>query len=145
MGALTAGERDILRRAGFIPREIKDFNNAVDINGDPQRLNFKASNFQDMIKNRIRRVVSLKKAGWSDHRIAYLIGSYYSEKHRSKRTAFDMLQVEQSISVGQKKETDNSLARRLLKLSRIRATLGMSYSRGIKPTVIPRNIPKRPD
>ncbi len=145
MGALTPKEREILRQAGFIPREIKEFNEAIDVNGNPQDLNFSASNFQDMIRNRIRRVRSLKKAGWSDRQIAYLIGSYYSEKHRSHRTSFDFLQVEQSPVAGQKKETDNSLARRLLKLARIRATLGMSYSKGIKPTVIPRNIPRRPN
>jgi hypothetical protein len=145
MGALTPKEQDVLRRAGFIPREIRDFNSAVDINGNPQDLNFTAPNFQAMIKNRIRRVQSLKAQGWNDRRIAYLINSYYNEKHRSKRTAFDMLQVEASVGVGARQETDNSLARRLLKLSRVRATLGMSYSQGIKPTVIPKNIPKRPD
>jgi hypothetical protein len=145
MGALTPNEREILRQAGFIPREIKEFNDAVDVNGNPQDLNFKASNFQDMIRNRRRRVASLRNAGWSDRKIAYLIGSYYSEKHRSKRTAFDLLQIEASVGVGQKKETDNSIARRLLKLSRVRATFGMSYSSGIKPIQIPRNIPKRPN
>lgn len=145
MGALTPNERAILRQAGFISREISDFNDAVDIKGDPQKLNFRASNFQDMIKNRIRRVRSLKNAGWSDQQIHNLIASYYSEKHRSHRTSFDLLQVEASVGVGSKKETDNSLARRLLKLSRVRATFGASYSRGIKPTVIPRNIPRRPD
>jgi hypothetical protein len=145
MGALTPKERDTLRRAGFIPREIKDFNNATAIDGSAQDLNFAAPNFQAMIRNRIRRVASLKKAGWSDQRIANLIGSYYSEKHRSKRTAYDFLQIEESPSARQRPETDNSLARRLLKMSRIRATMGMSYSQGIKPTQIPRNIPKRPD
>jgi hypothetical protein len=145
MGALTPKEKDILRRSGFIPREIEDFDKAVAIDGTQQDLNFNASNFQDMIRNRIRRVKSLKEAGWNDRRIAYLIGSYYSEKHRSKRSAFDMLQIEQSVGIRGKRETDNSLARRLLKLARVRASLGGSYSRGIKPTVMPRNIPHRPD
>ena len=145
MGALTPKERDVLRRAGFIKREIDDFDGAVDINGNPQDLNFTAPNFQAMIKNRLRRVRSLQAAGWNDRRIAYLIASYYSEKHRSHRTSFDLLQIEASVGVGARQETDNSLARRLLKLSRVRATLGMSYSQGIKPTVIPKNIPVRPD
>lgn len=145
MGALTPKERDTLRRAGFIPREIKDFNNATAIDGTPQDLNFQAANFQAMIRNRIRRVASLKKAGWSDQKIANLIGSYYSEKHRSKRSSFDLLQVEASPSSKQRPETDNSIARRLLKLSRVRATFGMSYSKGVQPTQIPRNIPKRPE
>jgi hypothetical protein len=145
MGALTPRERDVLQRAGFIKREIDDFNSAVDIKGNPQNLNFAAPNFQAMIKNRIRRVRSLRAAGWSDRRIDYLIASYYSEKHRSHRTSFDMLQIEASVGVGARQETDNSLARRLLKLSRVRATLGMSYSNAIKSTVVPMNIPKRPD
>jgi len=145
MGALTPQEQAVLRRAGFLPREIKEFNNATAVDGTPQDLNFQASNFQDMIKNRIRRVATLKKAGWSDQRIANLIGSYYSEKHRSKRSSFDFLQIEASVSAHQRPETDNSLARRLLKMSRIRASMGMSYSQGIKPTQIPKNIPRRPD
>ncbi len=145
MGALTPKEKLILRQSGFIPREIEDFDKAVAIDGTQQNLNFSASNFQDMIRNRIRRVKSLREAGWNDRRIAYLIGSYYSEKHRSKRTSYDFLQIEASTGIRGKRETDNSIARRLLKLSRIRATMGVSYSKGIKPTVIPRNIPRRPD
>jgi hypothetical protein len=145
MGALREEEKAILHKAYFLKKEIADFDNARSIDGTLQDLNFTADNFQMMIRNRINLVERLKVRGWSRQKVGALIASYYSEKHRSKRAAWDFLQVEASPSSKQRNETDNSIARRLLKLSRIQATLGASYTRGVSPTTRPLNIPRRPD
>jgi hypothetical protein len=147
MGALTPKEKDTLRRAGFLPREIKDFDTAKAIDGTTQDLNFAAENFQAMIRNRINLIKRLRAKDWTPQRIANLIGSYYSEKHRSKRSSFDLLQVETSIAAKGKSETDNSVARRLLKLSRVQATFGANYTKSLpnKSQVMPRNVPRRPE
>jgi hypothetical protein len=126
-GALTIAEQEILERSYFLPFEIETFNKAISINGVQQDLNFKSPNFQNMITNRIKWVETLKKMGWSKESVAARIKMYYDNK-RSVRSSFDLLQAEASPSARQRGETDNSLARRLLKLTRIRANFGYSYT-----------------
>jgi hypothetical protein len=126
-GALTLAEQDTLERSYFLPQEIETFNKAISIDGVQQDLNFKAANFQRMITNRIAWVERLKKMGWSKEAVATRIKMYYDNK-RSIRSSFDLLQSEASPSARQRGETDNSLARRLLKLTRIRANFGYSYT-----------------
>jgi hypothetical protein len=145
MGALKPDEIEKLRRAYFLPKEIADFDGARAIDGTPQDLNFDADNFQMMMRNRVNLVERLKDRGWGRERVTALISSYYAEKHRSARSAFDMLQIEQSPSARQRNESDNSIARRLLKLARIQATLGAGYTKSLPSQMQPRNIPKRPE
>jgi hypothetical protein len=144
MGALTDSQKEKLRLAYFTPSEIAEFDEARSVDGSLQRLNVSADNFQTMVRNRVRFVERLKDLGWSRGKVAALITSYYVNK-RSKRSVFDMLQVEASPSARQKGESDNSIARRLLKLSRVRASFGTGYSRGVDNTIVPRNIPQVPD
>jgi len=147
MGALTEKEKETLRLSFFLKKEIEDFDNARAIDGTIQNLNFQADNFQMMIHNRVNLVKRLRDKGWGREKVRALIASYYSEKHRSKRSAFDMLQIEQSPSARQKNETDNSIARRLLKLARVQASLGANYTRALpnQSQQQPRNIPARPE
>ena len=147
MGALKDNEKEILHKAYFLKREIEDFDNARSIDGTLQDLNFSADNFQMMIRNRMNLINRLKERGWGRERVAALIASYYSEKHRSKRSSFDMLQIEQSPSARQKNETDNSIARRLLKLARVQSVLGANYTRALpqQSQSQPKNIPRRPE
>ena len=79
--------------------------------------------------------------------VGLLIASYYSEKHRSARSSFDMLQIEASPSSRMRSETDNSIARRLLKLARVQSVLGVNYTRALpnQSQTQPRNIPRRPE
>jgi hypothetical protein len=147
MGALSAAEKDILHRSFFLKREIEDFDNARAIDGTPQRLNVQAENFQMMIRNRIRRVKQWKAAGRSRDWVIAQISSYYSEKHRSKRSAYDLLQIENSPGARQRPETDNSIARRLLKLARVQSSFGANYTQSLPDysQQQPRNIPRRPE
>ncbi len=143
-GALTIAEQDILERSYFLPYEIETFNKAISIDGVQQDLNFKAANFQRMIANRIIWVERLKKMGWNKEAVAARINMYYENK-RSIRSAFDLLQSEASPSARQRGETDNAIARRLLKLTRVRANFGMAYTQ-MESHTIPqgKNIPRPP-
>ena len=143
-GALTVREQEILADAYFTPWEINQFNKATTVDGRLQNLNFKADNFQTMIRDRINLVEKLKRKGWSRQRVINLINSYYENK-RSKRTPFDLLQVEASPSAKQARLSDTDIARKLLKQTRIAATFGKGYTAGLPQTTIPRNIPRRPD
>jgi hypothetical protein len=143
-GALTITEQEILEQSYFLPFEIETFNKAISIDGVQQDLNFKAPNFQRMISNRIAWVERLKKMGWSKEAVAARIKMYYDNK-RSVRSAFDLLQSEASPSARQRGETDNAIARRLLKLTRVRANFGQNYTQMESHTVPQRNIPRPPN
>jgi hypothetical protein len=143
-GALTVNEQQILARSYFLPSEIEEFNKATTVDGALQDLNFNAENFQSMIKNRVKRVELLKSMGWRRQRVQILIHSYYTGK-RSKRSVFDMLQVESSPSARQRGESDFQIARRLMKQTRVMATMGRGYTKGLDPVMIPRNIPPAPN
>jgi hypothetical protein len=143
-GALTIAEQEILERSYFLPFEIETFNKAISINGVQQDLNFKSPNFQNMIANRIKWVETLKKMGWSREAVAARIKMYYDNK-RSIRSSFDLLQSEASPSARQRGETDNAIARRLLKLTRVRANFGQNYTQMESHTVPQRNIPRPPN
>ena len=144
-GALTVAEQKELKAHYFLRYEIDQFNTAISINGVQQTLNAKAANFQAMMKNRLAWAMQLKKMHWSDEAIAARILQYYTNK-RSVRSSFDALQIEQSPSSRMKGETDNAIARRLLKLARIRSVFGLAYSHGLEPRVMPqvKNIPYPP-
>jgi hypothetical protein len=142
-GALTVREQEIMARGYWLEFEIEQFNKATTVDGSLQNLNFNAPNFQMMLRNRIAWVEKLRKMGWTREGVAARIMMYYENK-RSIRSPFDQLQIEQSPSARERGETDNSIARRLLKLSRVRATFGASYSKGVQTVTVPRNIPKPP-
>jgi hypothetical protein len=143
-GALTIAEQEILERSYFLPHEIEGLNKSQTISGELQDLNFKAANFQRMISNRVRWVETLKKMGWSREMVAARINMYYENK-RSIRKIHDMLQAEMSPSAKMKGETDNAIARRLLKLTRIRANFGQNYTQMESHTIPQRNIPRPPN
>lgn len=144
-GALTLAEQKDLKDHYFLDYEIDQFNTAISINGVQQTLNTKSANFQAMMKNRLAWATQLKRMRWSDEAIAARIMMYYTNK-RSVRSSFDALQIEQSPSARMKGETDNAIARRLLKLARIRSVFGIAYSHGLEPRVMPqtKNIPRPP-
>jgi hypothetical protein len=140
MGALTEHERRVMHNAGFIKEEIDIFNNAVDVNGNPQDLNFRAENFQSMIRSRIRWIALLKSKGWDRFQINFRIKLLYAG-HRSKRTSFMLLQIENSPAQHSHRITDNAEFRRRLVRTRVTKTLGEAYGKPFKTTPLPRHVP----
>ncbi|MFA5306534.1 MAG: hypothetical protein WC365_03730 [Candidatus Babeliales bacterium] len=146
-GALTVAEQNILAQndnAYFLESEIETFNKSTSINGVIQDINFSAENFQNMIRNRIRWVETLKRMGWSKAAVQARIRSYYENK-RSLRSSWDMVQAESSPSARQRGETDFAIARRLMKISRVKSTFGQAYTH-MESHTIPqgKNIPRPP-
>jgi len=119
MSALTDHEKRVLRQSGFLDFEIKTFDDAKAVDGTPQDLNFKADNFQ----------------------IAFRIKLLYAG-HRSKRTSFMLLQIENSPAQHSHKITDNAEFRRRLVRTRVTKTLGEAYGKPFKTTPLPRHVPK---
>lgn len=144
MGALTEHERHVMKQAGFLDFEIKSFNNAVDVNGNPQDLNFAAENFQSMIKSRIRWIALLKSKGWDKFQIEFRIKMLY-RGHRTERDSFILLQAEASPSQKNSKITDNAEFRRRLARNRVTRTMGHAYGKDFKPTTLPKHLPKPPE
>jgi len=142
-GALNFKEQEELRLAYFTKWEIDQFNRATTVDGKLQRLNTRSDNWKAMLHNRIRLVEKLKSLKWSREKVLKLINSYY-ENRRSKRSPFDLLQVEASPSAKQIKLSDTEIARKLLKQARIRATFGQNYTHGLQQVMVPRNIPPAP-
>ena len=140
MGALAEHERRVMRNAGFLDFEVKTFDEAVDVNGNPQDLNFRADNFQAMIRSRIRWIALLKAKGWDRFQINYRIKLLYIG-HRSKRTSFMLLQIENSPAQHSHKITDNAEFRRRLVRTRVTKTLGEAYGKPFKTTPLPRHVP----
>lgn len=143
MGALSEYEKGVMRKAGFLPFEIKTFDDAKAVDGTPQDLNFKAENFQGMIRSRVRWIALLKSKGWDSFQISLRIKMLYAG-HRSKRDSFMLLQAENSPSA-RTRITDNAEFRRRLVRTRITKTLGASYGKDFRKATLPRHIPKPPE
>jgi hypothetical protein len=146
MGALTDTQIGILRKSGFIEREIMDFDNAKTPTGQIQQLNFDAENFQIMIRNRIAWIARLKDRGVPREIVGKTIEDLYTSR-QGVPSAFSLLQIEASPSARQRGESDQSIARRLIALGKIQMTMGKSYASetatGIKTAA--RNIPHPPE
>jgi hypothetical protein len=143
MGTLQQHQKVTLRKAGFTIREINQLNNARTPDGKLQHLNLTASNFRDMVRHRKEYRLNLRKLGWTDDQIDRRVNMYYIG-HRSKRSIFSLLQVENSPSQKYKRLTDTEISRKLLARTRISKNMGRAYGRPLKTFTIPRNIPKPP-
>jgi hypothetical protein len=144
MGALTDSEKHTLKAAGFIPYEIKAFDEAKDVAGNYQDLNTKSENWQSMIRSRIKYVALLKSKGWDEFQIKFRISMLY-RGHRTLRSPFILLQSEVSPSSKNKRITDNAEFRRRLSRTRVTKSLGQAYGKDFRKATLPRHIPKPPE
>jgi len=144
MGALKDSEKAALKRAGFIPWEIKAFDQAVDVSGNPQDLNTSAENWQSMLKSRAKWVSLLRSKGWDIFQINFRIMMLY-RGHRSNRSPFILLQSEVSPSSKQKRITDNAEFRRRLSRTRVTKSLGAAYGTEFRKALLPRHVPRPPE
>jgi hypothetical protein len=150
MGTLNKIQKLIMLKSGFLPREIHEFDTAFvrtgknwQEKGPLQHVNYSAENFQSMIKNRREYLVLLAKLGLNRSEIAERIAMYY-QHHRSKRSVFDLLQIENSPSAKQKPISDLTLLRKRVKRARVSRSLGGAYGKPLPKIKLPRNIPKPP-
>jgi hypothetical protein len=143
MSALTDHEKRVMKQAGFLDFEIKTFDNAKDVAGNYQDLNFQAENFQGMIRSRIKYIALLKSKGWDSFQISLRIKMLY-QGHRSKRDSFMLLQAENSPS-SHNRITDNAEFRRRLVRTRVTRTLGEAYGKDFRKATLPRHIPRPPE
>jgi hypothetical protein len=142
MGVLNSAQKQIMILAGFIVKEINHFDNAKTIDGTKKwNLDFNNDAFQSMIKHRADWVATLRRLHWTDGQIVAQIRSYYVG-HASKRTAFDMLQIENSPAARYKRLSDSDVAVKLIKRTRVSRTFGKPYGRKMSPVLVPRYIPK---
>lgn len=122
MGALTSKEKYEMRKAGFLFREIKAFDNAKTPDGRSQNLNTTAQNWRDMLQSRRDWVQSMRRMKWTDDQIINEILDYYVRA--KNRTPFDFLQMESSPHSVSKRPTDSELIRRRKKLRKIKTHFG---------------------
>jgi hypothetical protein len=141
MGALTLAERNELKKAGFIPYEVKVFDEAKAPDGTPQELNTKAENWRKMIASRVKWIALLYKNGWNSIQIEQRIMMLYKDS-RTKKTPFLLLQSEQSPSAKNGRLTDSYDLRRRMSRVKVIRTLGGAYGRDFRPTTLPKHIPK---
>jgi len=144
MSALTKKQKIVLIKEHFLPREIRDFDNAIA--GDvasgsrvPQHLKFNSKPFRAMRNSRKQWVRDLKKRGWTNDQILQQVAAYYSLK--AGRSPFDFLKLSYRPD---KKLTDYVDAIKRKVRTRISRTLGRAYGRQMTPQTRPKFLPKRP-
>jgi len=82
-----------LSKAGFLPHEIKVFNELVASDGTPQVIDINSQAWQDMIKSRMAWVGHMRHVvGWPDNVIEDKINLWY--KLKTGRTPLDFLRAE---------------------------------------------------
>lgn len=89
---LSNNDRSLLRRAGFIPWEIRKLNEAVYPDGRPQVINLETEAWKAVIHSRYAWITDKLENGWSSKRISGAVMGYYIGKR--ERTPFDFLKVE---------------------------------------------------
>lgn len=143
MGALSDDEKQELLRRGFIPWEVKQFDQATA--GDtasghvvPQDVAFSSEPFQDMIHSRESYIEMLKGYGWQPRQIISTIIRYY--QLRGGRSPWDFLKIEYKPA---RTMTDFQWGRKAEARTRISRTFGKAYGRGMAPQKRPKFLPVR--
>ena len=141
VGALTGKEKQELRKAGFLYREIAIFNNAKTPDGKTfQSLNTTSQNWRDMLQSRRDWVQNMRRMKWSDDQIINEILAYYTRV--SDRSPFDFLQMESSPHSVSKRPSDSELIRQRKNSRKIKSHFGSKVYGAKRHLVHPR--PRRP-
>ena len=83
--ALTADQLEVMIGAGFLKKEVREFDSSTGTN-------FESQSFQNMIRSRRRYVNALQVNGWSNKEIRQKIQGWYRKKE--KRSPWDFLDTE---------------------------------------------------
>ena len=89
---LTNDDKTTLRRAGFIPWEIKKYDEAVTPDGKPQHTNLSTATWQAVIQSRHAWMTDKLQKNWSRQQIAGAIMGYYIMQRG--RNPYDFLKIE---------------------------------------------------
>jgi hypothetical protein len=142
--ALTKQQKITLRNAGFLPKEIFQLSSAR--GGDstsghtvPMQIKWSSKPIQAMIRSRRKWISNLKKVGWNDIEIKAKISQYYSTGRFTNIFSFIKLEY-----IASKKLSDWATATKLRIRAKASRVLGRSYGRNMRPTLLPRHLPKRP-
>lgn len=117
--ALTRDQRIILRAKGFLPREIKEFdeNTTVDFHSKP---------FQRMVRSRDKWRQAMKMNGWNDKEIDSRINKFLNRK---KHSPWNFFRLEYAV-ISQRPVLSGSKFRTFLQERRdISAQFGRAYGR----------------
>lgn len=117
MGLLSKNEKIILARAGFIPMEIRYFDNAGGIN-------FNGASFQTMIRSRRKWRDAMSHVGWTKQEINKKILRF--NRLKTTRSPFDFLRIEYRPPV---RMTDKQLVTQLEARHNITREFGAAYGR----------------
>ena len=89
---LSLDDVRILRRSGFLPWEIRKYNEAVAPDGTPQVINIHSKTWEAAITSRRAWVSDKIRRGWPRAQIAGAIMGYYVMKR--ERNPFDFIKIE---------------------------------------------------
>lgn len=139
MGILKANQKRILKEAGFLPGEIKEYDAAVDPLGNPQPNIFDTKPFQYMILSRKEYIKRLQSYGWNNREI---IRRLLVHRRARGSSVWDFLKIEyrppRSLTDDEYNEYDD--ARR-----RLSRTLGKGYGKVYPPQKRPIGKPQYPE
>ena len=141
--AISKKMKQTLLKEGFIFKEIRDLVNAK--GGDvptnsrvKQQFNWTSRPFQAMRRSRRAFVKRCRDAGWNDLEIRQKVVDWYKNPSND---IFLFLKLEYRKN---SPLTDWEQSIRLRSRAKISRVFGRSYGRKMRPTLLPKYLPKRP-
>ena len=118
--ALNAHQKNVMRNAGFLPKEIKefDYNTSVEFNDEF---------FQGMIRSRRNWRDTMILGGWTQLEIAKKLASRYRKK--KERSPWDFFRLEYATVSNKPKLTATKFEEFLKVRDDVSRTLGRAYGR----------------
>lgn len=118
--SLTSLQKKIMRDAGFLPREIKEFDKS-------SATSFESKFFRDMIRSRKRWSEAMLLNKWTAKEIYQKLNHYYTKK--KSRTPWDFFRMEYA-AISQKPVLSGSKFANFLDIRKdISRNLGRAYGR----------------
>lgn len=117
--ALTRDQRIIMKQKGFLPREIKDFD-------EVKATDFHSVYFQRMVRSRAKWVEAMRLNKWTDKEIASRIGRFLNRKGRSP---WDFFRMEYATVSQRPTLTGGKFGAFLKNRREISANFGRAYGR----------------
>lgn len=101
MGNLTQHDKDVLKRSGFVPLEIKQFDEAQTVDGKPQNINLSNDMWKKALSDREKHMKRYLKGGADYKQYETFMGRLRGKQGDS---AFDFLKAEYARYLPQGKE-----------------------------------------
>jgi hypothetical protein len=124
---------------GFLPREIRDIDNAKTPDGKRQNFNINSKVFSAFRRSRINYIADLKSVGWTLYEIRQKIVDHYK---RDDLDVFGFLKLEYRPGKKIGSLPDAVLRRKSIIRAKVTKRLGYNYGRSSKREGIRRLIPR---